>query len=108
MFVSPPPASTTGQAISKRQPGTSRHGVSNGLLQSIPEGDSSVSFVGSNGSSQSLEGATNLELGVSDQVIAKVFYLIMLHHTSLAYFHNLQRSSHIPRLIVHYYHLRQR
>lgn len=59
MFVSPPPASTTGQAISKRQPGTSRHGVSNGLLQSIPEGDSSVSFVGSNGSSQSLEGATN-------------------------------------------------
>ncbi|QLQ82025.1 hypothetical protein HG537_0G02790 [Torulaspora globosa] len=59
MFVSPPPASTTGRGLSKRQGGTNHHRnkVNQGFLQSIPEGSSAVSYAPSMGSSQSLEGS---------------------------------------------------
>lgn len=60
MFVSPPPASTTGQGLSKRQGGVGhhhRHKVSNGPLQSIPEGSSALSHTSTVGSMQSSAGS---------------------------------------------------
>lgn len=75
MFVSPPPASTKGQAISKRQTGANRHGVgSSSFLQSIPEGDSSVSSLGSGGSTYSLEGQPDLKKDTTNFVNAPPEY----------------------------------